>query len=146
MPAKYNHRKEGFVLRLTNRGFTSIELVVVIVVLGVLVASVAITNPFKLEDYSGIACDQLIADLRFIQLKALGSKTSQTITFFVNPSDYGVYNLAGVQKHLPGDIIVVSACANSITYNTRGEPSTSGDITLSYGKKVTILADTGRAE
>lgn len=142
---QYNPQQRGHGETWERQGFTSIELIIVMIVLSILGAAVIIKNPFGLKDYSGIARDQLIADIRLIQMKAIGSKTSQTITFFV-AADGGFYNLGTLRKHLPGNAQVTSSFANSITFNNRGEPSGSGDIKLTGDAKVTIIPETGRAE
>lgn len=131
-------------LRSVN-GFTSVELIIVIIVLGILGATVMLKNPFEIKDYAGIAKDQLIADIRLTQIKAIGLKTSQTIKFFV-VTDAGFYDLGTLRKHLPGKSQVVSSFANSLTFNNRGEPSGSGDIKLSGDVKITVIPETGRAE
>ena len=87
-----------------TRGFTSIELVIVILVLSVLTASIIIKNPFSISDYSSIAADQLIADIQYVQMRAMGLRSSQAIALRINASDYGIYSVAGVQKKLPGPL------------------------------------------
>ncbi|MEN6615970.1 MAG: type II secretion system protein [Syntrophorhabdus sp.] len=131
-----------------RNGFTSIELIIVILVLSMLSAMVIVKNPFSVRDYSSIASDQLIANIRLTQLNAMGMKRVQSITFFVDSSDYGVYDLSGVRKKLPGDITVSpsSTITNPLTFNSLGEPSSSGIIYLSGGRNVTVHPSTGKVE
>jgi len=136
-----------------NKGFTSIELVVVIVVLGVLAASIIINNPFKIQNYSRIAADQLTADIRSVQLKAMGTRSQKTIAFNVGGDQYTV---DGVQRVLPNDTKVTVKITNTsfagpLTFNSLGEPDKYGTIDLSGGRTaggetIKIYSSTGRAE
>jgi prepilin-type N-terminal cleavage/methylation domain-containing protein len=128
-----------------EKGFTSIELIIVIVVLSILTASIIIKNPFSVSDYGNIAADQLIADIRYVQLKAMAVNNSQTIIFTVGSTGY---NAAGLVKRLPGDITVLSitTLSNPLTFNSLGEPTSSGAIRLSGGREINVYAATGRAE
>ncbi len=123
--------------RTRGKGFTSIELVVVIVALSLLSASIIIKNPFAISDYSSIAADQLIADIQYVQMRAMGMRTKQAIELRVDAGDYGVYTVAGARKKLPGNVKVTGttfAFAGPITFNSIGEPDNSGTIDLSWGK------------
>lgn len=128
-----------------SKGFTSIELVIVIIVLSVLTASIIVKNPFSITDYGTIAADQLIADIRYVQLKAMGVRSHQDITFTVGSTGY---NAAGVAKTLPGNIAIASitTLSNPLRFNSLGEPTSSGTIQLSSGQAITVYASTGRAE
>ena len=131
-------------LRKSSKGFTSIELIIVILVLSVLTASIIIRNPFAVQDYSSIAADQLIADIRYLQLSAMGKRDSQSITFFLNSGEYSV---AGTQKRLPGNIRVESiTTANPLSFNSLGEPTTGGEIRLSGNREITVYPSTGKVE
>lgn len=132
--------------RVNSDGFTAIELIVVIVTLGILVSAIVLARPFSIDDYGPVAADQLIADIRYVQMKATGMKAQQTITFFVNPSDRGVYSVAGTAKKLPGNVVVASSDFTTLTFNSLGEPSTNGQIRLSGNRLVTVYASTGKAE
>jgi len=138
--------------RTRAKGFTSIELVIVIVVLSLLSASIIIKNPFTISDYSSMAADQLIADIQYVQVRAMGMRTSQTIRLRVDAGDYGVYNVAGARKTLPGNVKVTgtSGFVGSITFNSIGEPDNYGTIDLSDGKTaggqtIRVYASTGKA-
>ncbi len=126
-------------------GFTSIELIIVIIILSILGATVIYKQPFTTGDYSIIASDQLIADIRFLQLKAMGSRQSLTFTF---TADSPVYTIAGVQKRLPKDIsfLATSTVTSPLTFNSLGVPSSDGVIRLSGGKEISVHAETGKVE
>jgi len=137
----------------SQKGFTSVELIIVMLVLGMLTASFVIKNPFTTGDYSTIAADQLIADIRYVQMRAMGVGGSQNI-FFTNGS--GTYSIRDAsnnvieQKNLPGKITVASTTfGNTLSFNSLGEPNigtTNRSITLSAGSPITITAITGSAQ
>lgn len=135
-----------------SRGFTSIELIVVIIVLGVLAGSIMIKNPFSIRDYSSIAASQLIADIQYVQMRAMGTRRAQAIALRINASDYGIYSVAGVQKKLPGNIKVTNTSfTGPLTFNSIGEPDRNGTIDLSGGRTaggqtISVYAFTGKAE
>jgi len=109
-----------------TRGFTSIELVIVIMVLSILTASIIVKNPFSISDYSSIAADQLIADIRYVQMKASGIGNNQRISFSNNSSQYtlqdGLGNSIEVKK-LPGNVKFISNNFLSVLrFDSLGEP------------------------
>lgn len=129
---------------LFAKGFTSIELIIVIAILSILTASIIVKNPFSMQDYSSIAAYQLIADIQYAQLRAMGTRSDQTITFYNN---YAGYDVAGVRKYLPGNTQVISInFTNPLTFNSLGEPSSYGTISLSGGWAITVQQFTGIAQ
>ncbi|OPY00928.1 MAG: hypothetical protein A4E60_02022 [Syntrophorhabdus sp. PtaB.Bin047] len=145
--------KEGRInpTRTGGKGFTSIELIIVIVVLSLLSASIIIRNPFTISDYSSMAADQLIADIQYVQMRAMGMRESQSIQLRVDAGDYGIYTVAGGRKTLPGNVKVTgTSFGGSIRFNSIGEPDNSGTIDLSGGKTaggqtIRVYASTGKA-
>ena len=143
-----------------TRGFTSIELVIVILVLSVLTASIIVKNPFSISDYSSIAADQLIADIQYVQMRAMGIGSRQKIEFSNGAGKYCVChssaclyatcNSTGEQKTLPGGVVVSGTnFGTTLTFNTLGEPTFgtgTGTINLSGTRNVTIHGITGKAE
>ena len=144
----------------SQKGFTSVELIIVMLVLGMLTVSFVFRNPFTTGDYSTIAADQLIADIRYVQMRAMGLGSAQNIAFTVNS---GTYAVAGEQKNLPKDIQVISTnfggtYANQLKFNSLGEPFVGTNIScanlaggnctvdLTTNKRITIYAITGKVE
>ena len=69
-------------------GFTSIELIVVIIALSILAGTAVVSFRFSDQDKSTIAADQLIADIQYVQMRAMGIGTSQSISFTNGNSAY----------------------------------------------------------
>jgi len=132
----------------SQRGFTLIEAIMVVVIIGIL--ATALVYKFS-SSQSGdviVASDQLIADIQYVQARAMGIGTQQSISFFVGSP---VYNLPGEQKRLPGGITVTGTTlpGNILTFNTLGEPTFGmGDrtITLAQTRTLTVYAITGKVE
>jgi len=106
------------------KGFTAIEAVIIVVILSILTVSAVVSYRLTNQDKATIAADQLIADIQYVQMRAMGIGSSQNITFTINSSGY---NAAGEQKNLTGDIQVIStnfggSYNNSLYFNSLGEP------------------------
>ena len=142
----------------SSRGFTAIEATMIVVVLAILAVSIIVKNPFSTQDYATIAADQLIADIQYVQMRAMGIGSQQSISF---TSGSGAYTVAGEQKNLPGDIQIVStnfgAYGNQLKFNSLGEPFvgtntsctslTGGNCTINLASRsITVYAITGKVE
>ena len=109
-------------------GFTSVELIMVIVCLAILTATIVVKNPFRSQDYAVIAADQLIADIQYVQMRAMGVGNSQGIQFayMSNLSAYRILdnaNNAIENKNLPDGVTVNSNnFNNTLRFNSLGEP------------------------
>lgn len=132
----------------TNGGFTAIEAIMVIVIIGIL----ATTLMYRYNSSQGaeviVASDQLIADIQYVQARAMGIGSQQSIVFSVGSS---VYTIPGEQKRLPDGVTVTGTTlpGNSIIFNTLGEPifgSSDRTITLDGSRTLTVYAITGKVE
>lgn len=127
-------------------GFTAIELIMVIVVLAIL-GFVVGTRFNRSEMSSIVAADQLVADIRYVQLRAMSIGVRQSIEFTAGSGDYEV---VGEKKTLPKGITITGTTfGNTLEFNTLGEPifgPGEGHIILSEGNHITIQGITGRAE
>jgi MSHA pilin protein MshC len=72
-----------------NRGFTIVELVVVIIILGI-ISAVAAPRFFDLQDYKEIAFkDELVSALRFAQKRAVAS--GEVVEVAIQSSGYSIF-------------------------------------------------------
>jgi type II secretory pathway pseudopilin PulG len=162
------NRKSQIVNRKSNNksssfGFTSIELIIVILVLSILAGTAIVSFRLSDQDKSNIAADQLVADIQYVQMRAMGIGTSQSIQFRYDASNYSAYRIldnAGnpvEEKRLPDNVIIRNANfngSNILTFNTLGEPtfSSSANGTVDLGKgsspntTITVLAITGKVQ
>jgi type II secretory pathway pseudopilin PulG len=146
-------------LKRSSSGFTSVELVVVILCLAILAGTAIVSFRLTDEDKSTIAADQLIADIQYVQMRAMGIGTSQSI-FFDGTSAYRILDNVGAsveQKSLPDGVTINSNNFNSrLKFNSLGEPfydsssncagATGGNcsITLRDGVTIVVYAVTGK--
>jgi type II secretory pathway pseudopilin PulG len=107
-------------------GFTSIELIVVIIALSILAGTAVVSFRVSDQDKSTIAADQLIADIQYVQMRAMGVGTSQSISFTNGNSAYSILDNAGnvvENKNLPDAVTVASNNFNNrLKFNSLGEP------------------------
>jgi prepilin-type N-terminal cleavage/methylation domain-containing protein len=127
-------RKEESELRRRQRskGFTSIELIIVIIILSILAGTIIIKNPFSAGDYSNVAADQLIADIQYTQMKAMGVGSTQSITFYPGTSSAREYTIQGESevRKFPSDrygniVVTGTNFGNTLYFNSLGEPCLS---------------------
>jgi Tfp pilus assembly protein FimT len=141
------------------KGFTSVELIVVIVTLAILVGTAVVSFRISDQDKSTIAADQLIADIQYVQMRAMGIGSQQNMLFSTGTSSYSMREGTNIieQKNLPDDVIIRNANfngSNILTFNTLGEPtfssSANGAVDLGKGSSpnttITVLAITGKVQ
>jgi type II secretory pathway pseudopilin PulG len=134
----------------SSKGFTSIELIMVISCLAILTFAVGVQYN-RTSMSSTVAADQLVADIQYVQMRAMGTGIAQSISFRVDSNDYGKYDIPGERKKLAGDIGVISTSftGNTLIFNTLGEPTygtSDGTIVLSGNVFIRIYGITGKAE
>jgi len=123
-----------------QKGFTAIEAVMIVVILSILTVSAVVSYRLTNQDKATIAADQLIADIQYVQMRAMGIGTSQSITF---TTGLGTYTAAGEQKNLPGGVTLSTTA--TFTFNSLGEPTVGGDGVIQVGsnKYIKVLGITG---
>jgi len=131
-----------------NSGFTAIEVIMVILIMGILASMLIYRYNTSQETGTTVATDVLIADIQYTQARAMAAGTQQSISFTVGSS---IYNIPGEQKRLPDGIVVTgtSLPGNILIFNTLGEPTFGNSertITLTGGRILTIYAITGKVE
>ncbi|OPY69117.1 MAG: hypothetical protein A4E63_01874 [Syntrophorhabdus sp. PtaU1.Bin050] len=136
-------------------GFTLIEVIMVIMIIGILATTFAYRYPADPTAALNIAADQLRADIRYVQAKTMGTGRQQSITFFSIGT--GEYSFSGEaeSKRLPDGVTISGTTLPNptLTFNTLGEPmglSANATITLAWSTGVTrvltVYAITGKVE
>lgn len=149
-----------------NRGFTAIELILVIVILGIL-AAVAYPRFQAAPGFRVSAAAQAIAaDIRYAQSQAVSTQYNYKVYFYAGSNSYSVYQVnrssgAETIKNHPfkaGNYTVALATEYSgaaigsdytVEFNYLGAPITGGgsSVTVSGGgesKTITVQANIGR--
>ena len=135
-----------------NAGFTMPELIVIIVIVGVLAATVGTKfGPLAHRTNLRMAIDQVAGDLRFLQCRAMASlyttgTVSNTVSF---PFAANTYNLGGQEKRLPEGVTIHSGL--TVTFNSLGEYPSTTDATLTLNSRgltgsIKIYAISGNVE
>lgn len=169
-PAVNIRRRQGGALsclrlRVTQRGFTMVELVAVMVISGILVATLAPRffgdNVFQSRGFY----DQVISTLRYAQKAAIAQNRFVCVTFTANgialTYDPIVYNsnthpvaacpgssLAGSSGQTTSKVNAPSGVSLSgyadFNFSALGKPSASGVVSVSgYATPITVEAETG---
>jgi prepilin-type N-terminal cleavage/methylation domain-containing protein len=134
----------------SQKGFTLIEAIMVVVIIGILAST--LIYKFTLTPGNEVtgAADQLIADIYYVQMKAMGTGRSQSIQFFMGESGYTLPEEQ--KKRLANSVIFTNTTlpGSRLTFNSLGEPVGFGNndhtITLAGTRIVTIYNLTGKAE
>jgi MSHA pilin protein MshC len=136
--------QKNFQVVADSRGFTLVELIMVVVLIGILAVSIV---P-KFVDTSAISllggAAMVVADIRYTQELAMGTHTPKTITFATNDTFYTVNSQT---MNLPSRVSISSGA--TFTFNSLGEPTAGGgsSVTLNAGaetKTITVDNYTGR--
>jgi MSHA pilin protein MshC len=136
--------QNNFQIVADSRGFTLVELIMVVVLIGILAVSVV---P-KFVDTSAISLQggaaMVVADIRYTQELAMGTHTPKTITFTTNNTFYTVNSQT---MNLPSRVSISNGA--TFTFNSLGEPTAGGGSSVeiqagSSTKTITVESYTGR--
>jgi prepilin-type N-terminal cleavage/methylation domain-containing protein len=118
---------------MTNqcKGFTLIELVMTIVIMGILSAYVSSRLNFAGHDASGYA-EIVKSSVRLAQKRAVARRTAHTVTFPVNPCGGSAVNgvqVAGEQCDALPNGVAVNGLA-TVTFDALGRPDVTSVTTI----------------
>jgi prepilin-type N-terminal cleavage/methylation domain-containing protein len=133
-----------------EKGFTTIELIIVIVIAGIM-AAVAIPkmgNVSTVDLYT--TARQVKSDIRYAQQLAMSKYTNTTITFNGNADTYAITGngISTTPKFLPPSSKSKFSATYTFTFNSSGVPNTGGTIVILSGadsEQVVVSSVTGRA-
>lgn len=149
--------RENFLALTEQRGFTGIEIFVVLVVIGIMAAAATPWILGAIQTYRvRAAAWELAGDLRLARQKAVSLQRGHRICFAAcgSPVPTGAYLLERqdptgwaldlTRNDIPNGVAVTSP-ANTLTYGTKGDGS-GGTITLTnnIGTYVVVAAPSGR--
>jgi len=83
---------------MDNEGFTIVELVIILVIVGILSLSIMISITPKASVRLEAACQNLAMDLHYIQQMAMAEQVNFGISFDLNNESYFGYRLTGSTK------------------------------------------------
>jgi type II secretory pathway pseudopilin PulG len=138
---KGSERKSGAASR---DGFTTIELVIVIVTIGVLVVAVGYKLTSFADTTGRVAVDQVKADIQYVQVLAMSDLTLSSGTKSISfTSGSNTYSMAGQTRTLPGG--ATAGTTATLTFNSLGELTTTSDVTIAVGDRaITVTGITGK--
>jgi len=110
--------------RLNPKGFTLVEIVTALVIIGVLsvIAAVRFTGTSTISVRG--AADMIQADIRYAQEAAMAEHTAKSVIFSTGSSAYTFSPASGMDPlgKLPSEV-TISSDTVKFTFNTLGEPS-----------------------
>ena len=146
-------------------GFTAIEAIAVVVIIGILASAITYRYSRSPVTDATLAANQLIADIQYVQMRAMGIGRPQSMRFFVGKGSYSICEGSTCgpttvieEKNLPDpDYVMIRSTNlldNRLTFNTIGEPTFSatanGIINLGMGtntyRTITISPITGNIQ
>ena len=139
-----------------RRGFTRVELIVVILVMGIL-AGVAAPKYGEAVAYAHVdaAARRVAADLRYARSEALRTSLPRLVQFSARDNVYELTDVADpdhparvYQINLAAEPYGVEIAAvdfggvETVTFNIHGAPNTSGYVRLEHaGQRIAVLCD-----
>jgi prepilin-type N-terminal cleavage/methylation domain-containing protein len=137
---------------LNPSGFTLIELIVVMIIIGILAATVLPRIDFGTTSSTASvngAAYMVASDIRYVQECAMATRTSKNVTFSAGANSYSFAltpNNLDPTGQLPSG---VTTSAFTLTFNSLGEPTTGGggSVTVSGGgvsRTITVTQYTGK--
>ena len=127
------------------RGFTTIELIAVLVVVGVLVTAATVKFTSTSTISLRAAAEMIQADIRYTQAEAMATNADKSINFVAGNN----YMVGSETRDLPSGVTIASG--RLFTFDSLGEPTAGGGqfVSVSDGTNtniVTVFDYTGKVD
>lgn len=128
------------------KGFTLIELIAVLVVVGVLVAAATVKFTSTSTISLRAAAEMIQADIRYTQAEAMAINAARSINFVAGNNNYMV---GSEKRDLPSGVTI--ATGRLFTFDSLGEPTAGGgqSVSVSDGtntNSITVIDYTGKVD
>ena len=128
------------------KGFTLIELIAVLVVVGVLVAAATVKFTSTSTISLRAAAEMIQADIRYTQAEAMATNAARSINFVAGNNNYMV---GSETRDLPSGLTI--ATGRLFTFDSLGEPTAGGgqSVSVSDGtntNSITVIDYTGKVD
>ncbi len=128
------------------KGFTLIELIAVLVVVGVLVAAATVKFTSTSTISLRAAAEMIQADIRYTQAEAMATNAARSINFVAGNNNYMV---GSETRDLPSGVTI--ATGRLFTFDSLGEPTAGGgqSVSVSDGtntNSITVIDYTGKVD
>ena len=127
------------------RGFTTIELIAVLVVVGVLVTAATVKFTSTSTISLRAAAEMIQADIRYTQAEAMATNADKSINFVAGNN----YMVCSETRDLPSGVTI--AAGRLFTFDSLGEPTAGGGQFMSVSdgtntNTVTVVDYTGKVD
>jgi len=136
---------------LHSRGFTLVELVVVILILGILAINVGSRFFTKSAFSDRKVADELIEAIRYTQHLAMSRGGNESFQIEFSTTSYSVQDSSGIVVTNPNrtdeyDVTIpndtsLTASTSIISFNGLGQPTPNADTTINVGSSFTITVE-----
>ncbi len=138
------------VVNVNRKGYTILELIVVIVIAGIM-AAVAIPKIGNVSDVDVYTAARIIkSDIRYAQQRAMSKFKTTSIRFDGGTDGYEIYTSDGTvsNKQLPSSSGALFDATYTIVFDSTGAPDAAKTVVIRSGgqpKSIVVSGATGRA-
>lgn len=139
---RHNEEQSGLQGVVDLKGFTLIEVVIAMVILGILVAVAAVKSTGVSSASARGAAEMIQGDIRYAQEAAMAEHAAQSVIFASGSSSY---TIGPETQELPSGVTISNDF--TVTFDSLGEPTEGGAVSISADgqtKTITVSDYTGK--